>query len=256
MYKKISKARGVQQAYEELLSAKLRDRVPSWLHAMRSVPPADSLVRDPTQFSTSGTLEFEGKKQATAGPGKSALATQIRRKLPEGCVSIKHGKNSLRTRSTRPPKIEFPEDKLRRVFYKNHPFELMRPRIVMEHSGKTNADWGTLLNGSSHVTGESVIRYQYFLMQTEGMTEQEAYVQATSGFYKIRAREEMESKIAHQEARAYGAQMLEKPFSANQLKMEKKQMQRSGKAFKLRQEERRLRNVTSEKMFAASGETA
>ncbi|KAJ1896593.1 mitochondrial ribosomal small subunit component [Kickxella alabastrina] len=257
MFKKPSAARGVRQTYEQLLNANLREHVPAWLHAMRSVPPSDSLVRDPTQFSTGGKLSFETTDATASTDAKAAAGmTKIRRALPEGCVSIRHGKAHLRTRSTRPPKIEFPEDRLRRVFYKNHPFEKSRPRIVMEPTGKTCHDWSQLSHGSSQVTGENVVRYQHFLMQSENMSEQEAYVQATSEFYKIRAREEIEAKIARQEARSYGARMLEKPFSAKQLSVENREIRRSAKAFELRQEEQRLRNVTSEKMFAAAGETA
>ncbi|KAJ1814050.1 mitochondrial ribosomal small subunit component [Coemansia sp. RSA 2598] len=150
MYKKPSAARGVQQTYEQLLKANLRDQVPAWLKAMREVPPTDSLVRDPSYFSTKGKLAFEKDGADVASGG---VAT-IKRTLPKGCVSIGHSKRHLRTRSTRPPKIEFPEDKLRRVFYKNHPFELSRPRIVMEPTGLTNQDWSQLAGGSRQITGE------------------------------------------------------------------------------------------------------
>ncbi|KAJ2704388.1 mitochondrial ribosomal small subunit component [Coemansia sp. IMI 203386] len=257
MYKKPSAARGVQQTYEQLLKANLRDQVPAWLRAMRSVPPTDSLVRDPSYFSTKGTLGFEkGKAGGADAADTRGEATRIKRSLPKGCVSIGHSKRQLRTRSTRPPKIEFPEDKLRREFYKNHPFELSRPRIVMEPTGRTNEDWSRLTKGAGQVTGEDVVRHQHYLMQSKGMGEQEAYAQVTNELYKIRAREEMEAKIAQQEARAYGARMLEKPFSTRMVVLEKRQLQASTKAFALRQEEQRLRTATTEKMFAAAGETA
>ncbi|KAJ2841604.1 mitochondrial ribosomal small subunit component, partial [Coemansia erecta] len=154
MYKKPSAARGVQQTYEQLLKANLREQVPAWLRAMRKVPPTDSLVRDPSYFSTKGKLAFEGSSKDSVDAENESGATRIKRALPKGCVSIRHSKRHLRTRSTRPPKIEFPEDRLRRVFYKNHPFELSRPRIVMEPTGQTNQDWSQLTRGSSQVTGE------------------------------------------------------------------------------------------------------
>ncbi|KAJ2781145.1 mitochondrial ribosomal small subunit component [Coemansia interrupta] len=259
MYKKPSAARGVRQTYEQLLKANLRPQVPAWLRAMRRVPAADSLVRDPSYFNTAGTLEFE-KKGAAAKAGSAngeRVRTEIKRSLPEGCVSIKHSKVQLRTSSTRPPKIEFPEDRLRRVFYKNHPFELTRPRILMEVTGQTSSDWSRLASGRKQVTGEDVIRHQYYLMQSEGLSEQAAYAQATGEFYKMRAREEIEAKIARREAQAYGARLLEeRPFSAHQLVAETREIRRSAKAFEQRREEQKLRNVVSEKMFAAAGETA
>ncbi|KAJ1837953.1 mitochondrial ribosomal small subunit component [Coemansia sp. RSA 2703] len=259
MYKKPSAARGVRQTYEQLLKANLRPQVPAWLRAMRRVPAADSLVRDPSYFGTAGRLEFEKKRAAVnaeAADGEEVRA-EIKRSLPEGCVSTKHSKRQLRTRSTRPPKIEFPEDRLRREFYKNHPFELARPRILMEVTGQTSSDWSQLASGRKQVTGEDVIRYQYYLMQSKGLSEQAAYVQATEEFYKVRGREEVEAKIARKEAQAYGARMLEeRPFSAHQLVAETREIRRSVKAFEQRREEQKLRNVVSEKMFAAAGETA
>ncbi|KAJ2864550.1 mitochondrial ribosomal small subunit component [Coemansia aciculifera] len=249
MYKKPSGARGVKQAYERLLGANLREGEPAWLRAMRSVPPRDSLVRETTQFSTQGRLRFE---QNTAGEESKAVeGEKIERAVAEGCVTSRHKKSQLRTQSTKPPRIEFPEDQLRRTFYRNHPFEKERPRIVMEPTGQTEQDWSQLTHGHGQVTGENVIRHQYYLMQSKGLSEREAYAQATSEFYKIRAREEMEAKSARQEALAYGARGLAKPFSASQLAAEDRALRRSTKAFAQRAEEQNMRSAMSEKMFAA-----
>ncbi|KAJ1800828.1 mitochondrial ribosomal small subunit component, partial [Coemansia sp. RSA 2399] len=201
MYRKPSTPRGIRQAYEQLLRADLRDKVPPWLSAMRSIPPSDSLMRMPSHLSTRGKLDFEDKREtAESGQTNNISKAKIERQLPQGCVTIRHKRSLLRTRNARPPKIVFPEDELRREFYNNHPFEKFRPRIVMETDGKNNQDWSQLLKSTSQVVGESVVRYQYYLMQTAGMTKQDAYAQATNEFYKVRAREEMEAKIAREEA--------------------------------------------------------
>ncbi|KAI9506708.1 mitochondrial ribosomal small subunit component [Coemansia spiralis] len=245
MYKKPSAQRGIKQAYENLLDANLRDKVPAWLWAMRSVPPVDSLVRAPTQFSTKGKLEFEAGDNTEKPAHNTTPKARIERQLPKGCVSIRHNKTHLRTRNARPPKIVFPEDELRKDFYENHPFEKYRPRIMMETDGKNNSDWSQISHGTNHVTGENVIRYQYYLMQTAGMSKQEAYAQATSEFYKIRAREEMEAKIAKQEARFYGARSLEKPFSAHQLILEERHIRKGSKVVEQRQEAQRIHGAMS-----------
>ncbi|KAJ2689812.1 mitochondrial ribosomal small subunit component [Coemansia spiralis] len=254
MNKNPASAQGVRRAYEQLLEANLRDRVPAWLRAMQSVPPADSLVRSPTLFSTRGQYNFEaGARGSSNGQGSAAVhGAQIRRALPKGCVSARHNKAALRTRRNRPPKIEFPEDELRREFYKNHPFELYRPRIVMELTGKNNQDWARLTDGTGQVTGESVVRYQHYLMQAGGLSKQEAYAQATREFYKIRGREELEAKVAQQEAQSYGAQGLLKPFSNKQLAVEERELRRSAKAFETRSQEQLVRTAVTEKMFAAA----
>ncbi|KAJ2494119.1 mitochondrial ribosomal small subunit component [Coemansia sp. RSA 2052] len=158
MYKRPSGARGVKQAYERLLGANLRESEPAWLRAMGRVPPADSLVRETTQFSTQGRLGFEqpavgGQAQAQA-QAQDQSGSRISRAVAEGCVTSRHKKSQLRTRSTKPPRIEFPEDQLRRTFYRNHPFEKERPRIVMEPTGQTEQDWSQLTHGYGQVTGE------------------------------------------------------------------------------------------------------
>ncbi|KAJ2078092.1 mitochondrial ribosomal small subunit component [Coemansia sp. RSA 988] len=240
-----SVARGVGKAYEKLLSGKLRKEAPAWLHAMRSAPPADSLVREPTQFSTHGQLGFE-KTDGEGNQGSRVHGTQIRRTLPKGCVAVSHKKGRLRTRGNRPPKIVFPEDSLRREFYKNHPFEKYRPRILMELTGETNQDWKQLTDGTGQVTGENVIRYQHYLMQDKGMTKEAAYAQATQEFYAFRAREDSERKTAQQEARFYGARMLEKPFSARMLRLEEREIHRSTKVFVARAQDQQIRDTTAD----------
>ncbi|KAJ2610925.1 mitochondrial ribosomal small subunit component [Coemansia sp. RSA 1365] len=242
-----SVARGVAKAYEKLLSANLRKEAPPWLHAMRSTPPADSLVREPTQFSTHGQLGFE-KTAGKGNQGSGVHGTQIRRTLPKGCVAVSHQKARLRTKGNRPPKIVFPEDRLRREFYKNHPFETYRPRILMELTGKTNQEWKQLTDGTGQVTGENVIRYQYYLMQARGMTREAAYAQATREFYAVRAREDAESKTAQEEARFYGARMLEKPFSARILRLEESEIRRSTKVFMTRAQEQQIRDTTADNL--------
>ncbi|KAJ2780984.1 mitochondrial ribosomal small subunit component [Coemansia javaensis] len=247
MPKNPATARGVRRAYEQLLDARLRDQVPAWLRAMRSTPPADSLVRAPTLFSTRGALAFE-KGGGRSGGGDGGHEAEIRRTLPPGCVTVRHSKAALRTRSNRPPKIVFPEDGLRREFYKNHPFEMYRPRILMETIGRGSQDWSRLAGSPGQVTGER----QHYLMVAEGMSKQEAYAKATHEFYKIRAREDMEASVARQEALFHGAQTMDKPFSAKQLAVEEREMRKSTAAFTARAEEQLARNATTEKMFAAA----
>lgn len=58
----------------------------------------------------------------------------------------------------RPQKITFPEDELRRNFFKDHPWELARPRVVVELDGKDawGVDWSKgLRQPGRQVTGES-----------------------------------------------------------------------------------------------------
>ncbi|KAJ2482406.1 mitochondrial ribosomal small subunit component [Coemansia sp. RSA 2131] len=251
MYKKPSAPRGIKQAYEQLLSIKMRGVVPPWLHAMRSVPPADSLVREPSMFATHGKTKFEIDNPQSSQPITSGKGF-LKRTLPKGCVSLHHKKIYMRVKCNRPPRIVFPEDKLRKEFYKNHPFEASRPRTMIETGRHSTQKWDTLSDGTSQVTGESVIRYQHYLMQTKGLSKQDAYTQATDEFYAIRAQEDMEAKVAQEEAHQYGARPLKKPYSAYQLFKEDKMIRSSAEAFRARRAVDRMRDGLSEKTYTSA----
>lgn len=58
----------------------------------------------------------------------------------------------------RPQAITFPEDELRKTFFKDHPWELARPRIAVELDGKDGryVDWSRgLKQPGLQVSGES-----------------------------------------------------------------------------------------------------
>lgn len=58
-----------------------------------------------------------------------------------------HRQNSKKSRKPknlyRPQEIVYPEDALRQTFYKDHPWELARPRTILEMDGKDaqRCDW-------------------------------------------------------------------------------------------------------------------
>lgn len=57
-----------------------------------------------------------------------------------------------------PQRITFPEDELRKIFFKDHPWELARPRVAVELDGKDAryVDWSRGLKQPGwQVSGES-----------------------------------------------------------------------------------------------------
>ncbi|KAJ1325121.1 Mitochondrial ribosomal protein S25 [Microdochium nivale] len=108
-----------------------------------------------------------------------------------------------------PQKITYEEDSLRRQFYKDHPWELARPRMIVETDGKDaqKYDWSKgLRQPGMQLSGESVIQRQMWMMYNiEGMTRVKAYDAARREFYQIRQEEDVERRIAAEEARAVGA---------------------------------------------------
>ncbi|KAK3344860.1 mitochondrial ribosomal protein [Neurospora tetraspora] len=124
---------------------------------------------------------------------------------------IQHSPPNPRARKPRnlfkPTKIVYPEDELRRDFYRDHPWELARPRMIIELDGKDARflDWSKgLRQRGMPLSGESVVQRQLWLMERQGMTKQEAYDKARHEFYKLRQLEQMERRIAAEEARMVG----------------------------------------------------
>ncbi|KAF8453480.1 mitochondrial ribosomal protein S25-domain-containing protein [Terfezia claveryi] len=108
----------------------------------------------------------------------------------------------------RPREIVYPEDKLRATFYKHHPWELARPRIVLENDGRDGERWDWskgLRQRGRQVDGESVIQYQLHLLQNTKLTLTETYDLARKQFYKIRLEEDIQRRIAIEEALSTGA---------------------------------------------------
>ncbi|KKY32625.1 putative mitochondrial 37s ribosomal protein rsm25 [Diaporthe ampelina] len=109
----------------------------------------------------------------------------------------------------KPEQITYPEDELRWNFFKDHPWELARPRVVVELDGKDGryVDWSKgLKQPGVPVTGESVIQRQLWLMENrEGMSKEQAYDIARKELYNIRQQQDIERRVAKEEARMVGA---------------------------------------------------
>ncbi|KAK4644600.1 mitochondrial ribosomal small subunit component [Podospora bellae-mahoneyi] len=170
-----------QTATESLASTvypKTYNPSPPWVAALANIPPSEIWTRP--------------------YPAQHAL-------LP---VRLPKSRKTPPKNLYRPTKIEHPEDRLRKQFYSDHPWELARPKLLMEIDGKDARyrDWSKgLRQPGMKLSGESVVQRQLYLMQHAKMTRAQAYDVARKEFYKLRRFEETEARIAQEEARAYGA---------------------------------------------------
>ncbi|KAL2116507.1 hypothetical protein VTJ04DRAFT_8675 [Mycothermus thermophilus] len=108
----------------------------------------------------------------------------------------------------RPTRIVHPEDELRQEFFRDHPWELARPRMLLELDGQDakRRDWSKgLRQPGMALSGECVVQRQLWLMEACGMSKQAAYDVTRKEFYALRHQEEVERRIAIEEARMYGA---------------------------------------------------
>ncbi|KAG8624303.1 hypothetical protein KVT40_007370 [Elsinoe batatas] len=159
----------VHKAVTRLLETGRQTIPPPWYSAVEIFPPSERLVRP--------ALQSKGRKK-----GKASKMFQ-------------------------PVKISYPEDKLREDFFGDHPWELARPRTILEDDGKDyqRQNWSRLEAPGRAINGESVVQRQVWLMQNEGLTKPEAYDKARKEFYKIREAQDIDRRIAKEEAQHVGA---------------------------------------------------
>ncbi|KAG6094013.1 hypothetical protein E4U30_003744 [Claviceps sp. LM220 group G6] len=175
MGRQIRPARVFKTVTQELTHEVLAGHVaapPPWYQVMSDIPPAESIIRTVNPY-------HQTKRKATK---------------PMDIY--------------RPQNIKYPEDSLRATFYKDHPWELARPRVVIESDGKDAryCDWSKgLRQPGVALTGECVVQRQLYLMQTERMGRAKAYDKVRREFYRLRQAEEVENRVAIEEAKYVGA---------------------------------------------------
>ncbi|CAD0094753.1 unnamed protein product [Aureobasidium vineae] len=101
---------------------------PPWYTVIGNLPPSERLVRPPLQ-----PAQRKGRKAS---------------------------------KLFQPVKLQYQEDQLRLDFFGDHPWELARPRQVLEDDGKDyqKFDWSQLDQPTKQVDGESVVQRQAWLM--------------------------------------------------------------------------------------------
>ena len=114
----------VHQTANQLLASERISSLPNWHSVIGSIPPAQTLVRtQPLQHNM-----------------KSRRRTNVRKA----------------SKLFQPTKIHFEEDALRRNFFGDHPWELARPRVVLENDGKDyeKNDWSKISQPGRGLSGE------------------------------------------------------------------------------------------------------
>ncbi|KAI9828577.1 MAG: hypothetical protein M1819_006569 [Sarea resinae] len=167
----------VRQHASQLLETKRIHREPCWYSIIGDVPPAQAIVR------TQPVQHHEQQRRRSSKWKKPSRMFQ-------------------------PQRITYQEDQLRQDFFGDHPWELARPRVVLENDGKDyqRSDWSRIRQPGRRLDGESVIQRQLWLLHNVAeMTQAKAYDQARHEFYEVRHQEDVERRVAQEEALATGA---------------------------------------------------
>lgn len=117
------KPQRVHQAVSQLLRTERLSTPPAWYGVVGSIPPTQILVRTQPLQHTERLKKLKGRK-----PSKLFQ--------PQG--------------------ITYEEDVLRREFFTDHPWELARPRVVLENDGKDAqlCDWSHIRQQGRPLDGE------------------------------------------------------------------------------------------------------
>ncbi|MCJ1466317.1 mitochondrial ribosomal small subunit component [Pseudocyphellaria aurata] len=164
----------VHQNATRLLAVQRNAHPPPWFEVIGTSPPSEMLVRtQPLQH------QRRQRRSKTKKPSKMF----------------------------QPTKLAYKDDELRKTFFTDHPWELARTRIVLENDGKDaeKDNWHQITQPHRKLSGESVVQRQLWLMKKARLPSQEAYDQARKEFYALRLQEDVERRVAKEEALATGA---------------------------------------------------
>ncbi|KAI9785715.1 MAG: mitochondrial ribosomal small subunit component [Geoglossum umbratile] len=169
----------VHQTATQLLQTNRIRTPPPWYGVVATIPPTQAVVR---------TLPVEQHDRGSSASKAKAM------KKP--------------SKMFQPQKILHKEDALRRQFFGDHPWELARPRVVLENDGRDGQkwDWSRISQPDRILDGESVVQRQLWLLENvPDISPAEAYDRARHEFYALRYQEDVERRVAKEEALATGA---------------------------------------------------
>lgn len=197
-----TKATQVAQRTQHLLQAAASSRgahipEPVWFRVVGQHPPTHQLTQKVVNLQ-----QWQKKAKPLAKNPKTGLyVTRHKQKFASSAQHL------YRARPLR-----FFEDKIRSLFYTQHPWELARPKLLVENDGDDAQwqDWSSIDQPNKKLDGESVVQRTLYLLKHEAETYPQtnwvaAYDQARNEFYRLRMREEVQLKVAAEEARMFGA---------------------------------------------------
>lgn len=177
---------------------------PIWYRVVLSNPPSHQILPRLRQLET----QLEQDRFRYTREAKTGAGFYVTRNKQRYNTNAKH--------LYRLPKLSYEEDRIRHLFYTNHPWELARPRNAIENEGAVplaRLDWSTIYQPTHPLSGESVVQRTLWLAKQpeykskHGSDWFSAFEQARVEFYRLRMREFTEKQLAQEEAIMMGAVM-------------------------------------------------
>ncbi|KAG9043811.1 mitochondrial ribosomal small subunit component, partial [Tulasnella sp. UAMH 9824] len=178
----------VHVTVSRLLRSRFIDQPPAWFDAVMQYPPIPTPARAPpnrTLFDSKDRTNQQKKSTAKHGAWHRPEAQEI----------------------------TYLEDRVRRQFFKDHPFEAFRARTLVESSVEledthavSGKNWSRLEQRTRNPSPEDAVRFAVNLHQHHDQPLAIAYKAAVTQFRALRSEHQMANAFAAQEAEFYGAQ--------------------------------------------------
>lgn len=140
-----------QTAINQVANGKIK-KLPEWIDVVRDVPPTQVLVRNQTPQHQ--LVRQRVKTDPKTSTPRVVLSTQEKPVKPKKA-----------SRVFQPVEMKFEEDQLRKEFFRDHPWELARPRILVENKGADfkEHNWERLQQPGKQLDGERyVVGFYWF----------------------------------------------------------------------------------------------
>jgi small subunit ribosomal protein S23 len=134
-----------QTALSQFASGKT-SKLPQWVDVVGEIPPTETVIRTrPQQHQL-----VQQRMKTVAGSSKPQVVFQVQEK---------RRKPKKASRLFQPVELKYEEDQLRTDFFREHPWELARPRVILESSGKDfeHYDWSRIQQPGKRLDGERYV---------------------------------------------------------------------------------------------------
>ncbi|OWZ44592.1 hypothetical protein C361_03323 [Cryptococcus neoformans Tu259-1] len=218
----------VPSAVSRLLQGQVISSPPTWYIPALSHPPPQL---PPYQVKSRPRIS---NNPGVTGPGAGAGAKPGQfidtAPIPAGELERRDRLRGYKQRKGRPLKVAYEEDRVRRQFFKDFPFEALRP-VSMVEGGEIDVrekvageKWTSLEQRGLYPTVEDCIEFVINLRNTRDLSISEAYALATEEFVSLRGRHQLATLAAEMEGRHYGAEykpdVFERAFNLEEKALE------------------------------------
>lgn len=134
-----------QTALSQFASGKIK-QLPQWVDVVGAIPPSETLIRTPAPQHQL----VRQRLKTLPGSSKPQVVFEVQENTR---------KPKKASRLFKPVELKYEEDQLRKEFFRDHPWELARPRVLLESTGKDfeNYDWSRIQQPGKRLDGERYV---------------------------------------------------------------------------------------------------